>query len=412
MNTQRAEPNIADLINVNEQGSVEQSLGHLITSIRSYLDMDVAFISEFTSTHRIFRYVDAKSDNPIIKVGDSNLLEDSCCKKVVDCTLPQIIHNAAEHPEASKLEAVRELPLGAHISVPITLESGEVYGTFCCFSHRADQSLNERDLNMMRVFADLAAKQIHRDRSKYRQDKETSRSVQNVLNSDVLSIVYQPIYNIISGKIVGFECLSRFNTSPIRSPDVWFKVAAQVGLGVELELKAVQQALKALTILPDHLYVSVNISPETVVSGSIDAVFDNIPLGRVVLEVTEHAYVDQYGEFSKAISHLREKGLWLAVDDAGAGYASFRHILTLAPEVIKLDISIIRDIHTDIARRALTSAFVGFSQETNCKIVAEGVETALELQALKDLGVNYAQGYFLAKPMPIEAALTLLATSD
>lgn len=408
MNTLSVNTDISHLINVQDYVSVDHSLNILIASIRTYLDMDVAFISEFTDTHRIFRHVNSKSNKSIINVGDSDPLEESCCKKVVDCKLPQIIHDAVNHPEASKMEVVHKVPVGAHISVPITLSNGDVYGTFCCFSHYANRSLNERDLNMMRVFANIAAKQIEIDILKSKENEKLFRGIEYVINNDALSIVYQPIYNLTTQKIVGFESLSRFNTSPIRSPDIWFKEAQQVGLGVALEVKAVQQALQALTVLPHNLYISVNVSPETIISGAIDAVFEKIPLERVILEVTEHAYVSHYGDLATSLSHLRDNGLLLAVDDAGAGYASFRHILSLSPEVIKLDISITRDIHTDSARRALTSAFVGFSEQTNSKIVAEGVETALELEALKSLGVNFAQGYFLGKPMSIQDAIVLL----
>ncbi len=401
--------NLSSFINIQSYSSVDQTLKYLIAAIRSHLEMDVAFISEFSSTHRIFRYIDSKSKNPIIKVGGSDLLEDSFCKKVVDNELPQIIQNAMEHPQTSELPVVHAIHLGAHISVPITLESGEVYGTFCCFSHNPSWTLNERDLSMMRVFAAIAAKQIQNEILQSRENSKIVERIQSVLDSDALSIVYQPIYNLSTKKIVGFESLSRFNTLPDRTPDVWFKESAQVGLGIALEIKAVQMALKALSVFPDNLYISVNLSPETILSGSIDAVFENIPLERVILEVTEHAYVNHYGNLAQAINHLRDKKMWLAVDDAGAGFSSFRHILSLSPEVIKIDMSITRDINTDRARRALTSAFVGFSEETNCKIVAEGVETELELNALKGLGVNFAQGYFVGMPMTMSEAMTTLS---
>ena len=400
---------LSKLINIQSSESVEKTLQHLIATIRSHLQMDVAFISEFTSTHRIFRYVDCDSKIPILKVGGGDPLEDSCCKKIIDQHLPQIIHNAIEHPEASKIDAVLKVPVGAHISVPITLESGVVYGTFCCFSHNPDWTLNDRDLSMMRVFADIAAKQIQEQISKSNEHSEIYKRIELVLNNNDLSTVYQPIYNLTTKKVVGFESLSRFKTLPDRTPDKWFIESGKVGLGVALEIKAAQKALEALKVLPDDLYISVNVSPETILSGHINSVFENIPLERVVLEVTEHAYVKHYDELSQSINHLRDQNMWLAVDDAGAGFASFRHILSLSPEVIKLDTSISRNINFDSARRALTSAFVGFSHETNCKIVAEGVETELELETLMDLGVNYAQGYLLGTPMSISQAMHVVS---
>jgi EAL domain-containing protein (putative c-di-GMP-specific phosphodiesterase class I) len=128
-------------------------------------------------------------------------------------------------------------------------------------------------------------------------------------------------------------------------------------------------------------------------------------LNQLVLEITEHAIVYQYKEIATLLAPLRKRGLQIAVDDAGAGYASFRHILNLAPDRIKLDMSLTRNIDTDPARRALTVAFVQFSSDTGSELFAEGVETAAELATLQALGVRGAQGYFLGRPMSMDDVL-------
>ena len=131
-----------------------------------------------------------------------------------------------------------------------------------------------------------------------------------------------------------------------------------------------------------------------------DTLLQRIPsLDRLVLEITEHAAVDHYEAIAERLKTYRERGLKIAVDDAGAGYASFRHILNLGPNRIKLDMSLTRDIDADPARRALAAALIHFSAETGSTLVAEGVETAAELATLKELGVNKAQGYFLGRPI-------------
>lgn len=125
-----------------------------------------------------------------------------------------------------------------------------------------------------------------------------------------------------------------------------------------------------------------------------------------MLEVTEHASVSDYSLIAAELAPLRRKGLTLAVDDAGAGFASFRHILKLKPDVIKLDISLIHSIDTDIGCRALAAALIRFAEETGSKVVAEGVETAAELHVLRELGISLAQGYLLGRPLPTgEASL-------
>jgi EAL domain-containing protein (putative c-di-GMP-specific phosphodiesterase class I) len=114
--------------------------------------------------------------------------------------------------------------------------------------------------------------------------------------------------------------------------------------------------------------------------------------------MTEHAQVANYDELTAALQPHRTNGLRIAVDDAGAGYASFRHILRLEPELIKLDITITRDADSDPARSALAAALIGFAQNRGSSIVAEGVETAGELHEMRTLGATAAQGYYLGRP--------------
>jgi len=240
---------------------------------------------------------------------------------------------------------------------------------------------------------------------KGKQRDEKAKRIQSVISGDGLSIVYQPIINVAQDKVVGFESLTRFSATPLRGPDVWFNEAASVGMGAQLEMRAVELAMAALDSLPQDVYLSFNVSPEALINGDLRRVLEGMPLERLVLEITEHATIDEYSELTNALAPLRTQGLRLAVDDAGAGFASFRHILQLQPDIIKLDMSLTRDIDTDAARRALASALIRFAHETGSKIVAEGVETASELRVLRSLGVNKAQGYFLGRPAPLANAL-------
>jgi EAL domain-containing protein (putative c-di-GMP-specific phosphodiesterase class I) len=338
-------------------------------------------------------------------VGGADPLEASYCQRIVDGRLPELIQDATAVPAAMELRVTRALPVGAHLSVPIKLKDGSVYGTFCCFSFTPDLSLNQRDLGMMRVFADLAADVIERNLEKGKQRDEKAKRIQSVISGDGLSIVYQPIINVAQDKVVGFESLTRFSATPLRGPDVWFNEAASVGMGAQLEMRAVELAMAALDSLPKDVYLSFNVSPEALINGDLRRVLEGMPLERLVLEVTEHATIDEYSELTNALAPLRTQGLRLAVDDAGAGFASFRHILRLQPDIIKLDMSLTRDIDTDAARRALASALIRFAHETGSKIVAEGVETASELRVLRSLGVNKVQGYFLGRPAPLANAL-------
>ena len=237
-----------------------------------------------------------------------------------------------------------------------------------------------------------------RDRTTRAERREQVRRITEILTGDVLGMVYQPIIDLDSGIVVGEEALARFDCEPRQTPDVWFAEAADVGLAVELELLAIRLALEA-DIGPDQ-YLSLNASPTTAAAPALHELLGQSGYDRIVLEITEHAKVADYDALREALEVLRANGVRLAVDDAGAGFASLQHILLLRPEVIKLDISLTRGIDSDPVRRALALALVSFANELGATIVAEGIETAEEMQAIQDLGVRCGQGYYLGRPAP------------
>jgi EAL domain-containing protein (putative c-di-GMP-specific phosphodiesterase class I) len=384
------------------------SLGRMLDAIRRHMDMDVAFISEFQDGRRFFRHIDLGDSPMAIKPGDSDPLEDSYCLRVVDGRLPELIPDACANAEALKLPATRALPVGAHMSVPIRLTDGRIYGTFCCFSHVPDLTLTERDMGVMRVFADMAAGQIEQDIDDHQARQQLEDRISAIFQSNALRMVYQPIVDVATGRVVGFESLARFSSDPYRTPDIWFAEAGQVGRLAELESKAIAMALAGLAGLPVDVYLTVNASPETIIKGALADTLRGHPLERIVVEVTEHQAIERYEDISAAIAPLQGQGLRIAIDDAGAGYASFRHVLNLHPHIVKLDNSITRAIDVDRARRALAAALCGFAAETGCGIVAEGVETQAELEAVRALGIGKAQGYHLGRPMQFADAQALL----
>jgi EAL domain-containing protein (putative c-di-GMP-specific phosphodiesterase class I) len=167
-----------------------------------------------------------------------------------------------------------------------------------------------------------------------------------------------------------------------------------------LEMLALESALSAAASLPKDLYVAVNLSPRACLDDRVAGVLEggSIALDRIVLELTERHEVADYGQLGAALAPLRAAGLRVAVDDAGAGFASMRHIVELKPDLIKLDRDVIAGINADPRLRALGAAMVGFARELGACLVAEGVETEAELAAVKLLGMNPAQGYLLGIP--------------
>jgi EAL domain-containing protein (putative c-di-GMP-specific phosphodiesterase class I) len=378
--------------------SVDELIQEMLQSVRRVLGMQVAFVSEFEDGRRVFRYVDSDRNFNPIRVGQWDRLSASYCQLVVEGRLPELVTNAQNQPSVQHLAATRDLPVGAHLSVPIRFSGGEVYGTFCCFSQHPDESLNQRDLSALRLFAGFAARVLERRNAQETVNRNTCERVRRVLTDRRYGLVYQPIINVALNRLVGHEALAVFHASPKRSPDQWFAEAHQTGLGEELELALVRTALEPLEQFPEDSYISINLSPQTILGGQLEATLAPFDLSRVVLEVTEHTLVEDYTEIARHLSALRHHGLRLAVDDAGAGFASFRHILKLNPDIIKLDASLIQKIDIDKPSRALAAALIRFAEEIDCKIVAEGVETEAELAVLRDLRVNKAQGYLLGRP--------------
>ena len=222
--------------------------------------------------------------------------------------------------------------------------------------------------------------------------------IQKVIECESFRTVYQPVIELESGKTVGYEALARFTASPRLPPDRWFDDAVRTGLGLELELAVARRALQALPRMPDDTYLCINVSPAAAVSKEIERMCMQFAPHRIVLEITEHSFVDDYALLSERTRALRRLGVRLAIDDAGAGFASLRHVLRLEPDLIKLDMSIVHDIDIQLRHQSLASALLTFANGTSASILAEGIETQGEFETLKRLGVTYGQGHFLGYP--------------
>jgi GAF domain-containing protein len=153
-------------------GLVDGQIQQMLRAIRRHLGMDVGFIAEFRDGRRFFRHVDASQPDIPVKVGGSDPLEASYCHFVASGVFPELMQDAAQVPAAAAMPVTRDLPIGAHLSVPIRLPDGEIYGSFCCFSHKSDRTLNERDLALLKVFADVAGGVLHADAKAEKEGKE------------------------------------------------------------------------------------------------------------------------------------------------------------------------------------------------------------------------------------------------
>jgi EAL domain-containing protein (putative c-di-GMP-specific phosphodiesterase class I) len=192
---------------------------------------------------------------------------------------------------------------------------------------------------------------------------------------------------------------------------VKFHEADETGLGLQLEMACLTAAVRVATALPPDTWLSLNVSPALAMTVEPLLAILRDADREVVLEITEHVPIENYARLADALAILRGHAR-LAVDDAGAGYAGLRHILEVQPHFVKLDISLVRAVDTDPARRAMIGSMIAFAREVGCVLLAEGIETPGELATLRKLGVGLGQGYLLGRPGPVEAVGSLAGRRD
>ena len=367
---------------------------------RVHLGLDISWFSRFSGDVHILEQVSGDAARFNVSAGTKSPAFASYCSRVVAGELPNIIPDALADERTCDLPLTQYVGIGAYAGVPVVLPSGEVYGMLCCIGRDAHPEIDTGDVRFMRVLAGLLSDEVERKRPLEQVRTETLRRVTAAIGGVGLRMVYQPIVRLDTLRVVGAEALSRFDGGP-PTPDRWFREAAGVGLEAELETASLRLAVAALPLLPGDVYLSINASPELISVWAGRELPDEAPYERLLLEITEHVPIEDYDMLLAALKPLRERGVRVAIDDAGAGYSSFRHILRIKPDVIKLDISITRSVDQDASHRALATALISFAAEIDAGLVAEGVETMAEMETLQGLGAGFGQGYLFARPGPL-----------
>lgn len=376
----------------------------LLRSIGDQLGMDVAYIAEL-SDEQVFHFIEGDGASFGFRVAGAVPAEKTFCRRMVDGEIPSLICDAVNDPLVKDMRATEKAGIGAYLGVPIVLPDGTTYGSLCVMSHSARPDLDEQRVESLRLYAGLVGQYLGEVGAEVQAQAALRARVSGLIAERGIQVVFQPIVDLISRRTIGYEALSRF-PAPDRSPLRWFDDASLAGLSAELEFASVRAALNQLDRLPADAYLSLNFSPSVLNELprlDLDALAGRVPLERIVLEVTEQAPIDDYAKLGEALADIRRRGARLAIDDAGAGFASMRHIVSLRPDIIKLDISLIRDIDRDPSRRALAASIALFGAQTAASIVAEGIETEAELAALVELGIPYGQGYLLGRPAEMAA---------
>jgi diguanylate cyclase (GGDEF)-like protein len=229
-------------------------------------------------------------------------------------------------------------------------------------------------------------------------ERQTAEITEILSTPGAIKPAFQPVVALTTGRVVGYEALARFPSSPPRPPSAWFARAAACGLGPELEAAAIRAALEPLGREPGT-HLAINVSPSALTSEAVQTVLPT-DLTDIVIELTEHEVFATDESFARELRELRDRGASIAIDDAGAGYAGLKQVMWVQPDIVKLDRDLIRAIHADPARMALVESFVRFAHRVGATVCAEGIESLDDLQALANLDVPWGQGIALGKPDP------------
>jgi EAL domain-containing protein (putative c-di-GMP-specific phosphodiesterase class I) len=377
-------------------------LKRLLRLARTHLDMEIAMVSELRGDQYVIRTISGDGASMNLIADEPTPLANSFSVRVLAGTLPAVIPEARRHPVTRELAVTRELGIGSYVGVPLKGSDGTAVGMLCCLSRGPSPELGAQAARFLSLIAELVTDHLESPAARANTAvRSEGVRLHSVLDAGFIRMVFQPVIRLDGGLPVAYEALARFDDPAFPTPAHAFTAAARAGIGVELELLAVEQALAQLPGMPAGTWLGVNLSAEALVVPAVQEALLRYADRQIGVEITEHTEVHDYDLLIAVTDRLRAAGIQIGVDDAGAGYASFRHILKLRPSVIKLDLEIVRDVDTDPVRRALTRSLVTFAAEVGAALVAEGIETAAELATLQALGVGFGQGYLFARPGPL-----------
>lgn len=381
-----------------EGSETQKSLLGLLSAARHRLGMEMAWLDRRTHDHGLVTdLVDAQPDLPGLVPG------------FVDCSPGTIAGEAMRHHEPFAVATadrcaqpeVRDLArrngAGSYVGAPVVLCNGSVYGILGCASRAPLATVRDRDASFLALVASVLADCLWPSPATAHTRDQIWLRVQALLDRGGPEIAYQPVYDVRDGSVAVVEALSRFPAGS-SCPERWFLDAETVGLGGELETAAVRNALRVLPDLPRSAVLAVNASPAVITSRGLNGLFAAIPAGNLVVEVTEHARIDDYSTVRAVREELRGQGIQIALDDFGAGYCGLQRMLELRPDYVKIDRALISKIDVDPAYETLARTVVTLCDEIEASIIAEGVESAEQLDRVAAVGIRYAQGFHLARP--------------
>jgi EAL domain-containing protein (putative c-di-GMP-specific phosphodiesterase class I) len=368
----------------------EHEIDRILAYVRHHLAMEVAWISRATDAGQLIEAIDGEG-------------------KLLGLQLGSALPWSAEGEPSSG----GPWSAGAVALAPLRHSDGRLYGYLGCMSQEPRPWLRVRDDEFLQLAAALLAPNLDAHEIERHRRGTIGARIQTVLDAGGPDIVYQPIRSLSEQRTVAFEAFSRFpmGEGPC-TPDGWFAEAAEVGLDTALEVAAVRSALSALHWTEPHHRIAINSSAANLRHPRMLTELNRHDMRRVIIEITEHDLVQDYNQLRAVTRVLQDLGASIAVDDAGTGHAGFTHLIEIRPDIIKLDHQLVHAIDADSVRAAMATALLRFAKDIGATVVAEGIETAGELQTVTRLEIDYAQGYHIARPTALPQTLEALGRPD
>jgi EAL domain-containing protein (putative c-di-GMP-specific phosphodiesterase class I) len=387
----------ASLGRLRRGSSAEETAALVAEEIRSAMNVAVAAIHAFvpdTDGPTAVALGIAPGEGAPIAVGE-RLPAERVATLLERAETGPWVEEWPDHPaKSSFIEGWRRM--GFEIGAYVPLRSGDnVIGILVVGTRDVGLETWARQLPAIIEYAVVAAALLAPDIEQLRADGDVAATISRVIERREFSSVFQPVVELGSGAVVGYEALTRFTDGT--RPDLRFADAMAVGMGPDLERATLEASFEAAGPLPASAWLSVNVSPSVVLDRrTLPALLDRWAW-LTVLEVTEHEPIGDYTAFRAALDALGPRAR-LAVDDAGAGFSGLRHILELRPQFVKLDIELVRNVDHDPARQALIAGMAHFAAQADVTLIAEGIETEAERRALRTLGVSLGQGFLFGRP--------------
>lgn len=372
-------------------------LVELLDVLRRSLRMDVAWLGRLQGDELVLQVASGDLGRFGLTLGARVSQNHSLYGRILTGDLPAFLPDVRADPRTSQLPPAQIFGVGSYAAAPITDSEERLYGMLGCVATRPCPTLREDDRGFLRMLASFVSEFVIDLRQLWNERSEVWRQIRTLLDRGEPEAVFQPVVELATGRVVAVEGLARF-PSDAAEPQDMFAAAVGVGLRRELEMAAIHNTLRALPDIPDDILLTVNASPDTVTGGLADVVLGTGAPQRVAVEITEHEYIGDDHNLLLAAEALRGHGTHIAVDDVGSCYSGLEQLLHLRPDFIKMDGFITRGINLDPARRAVAAGLTRVAAEIGGKMVAEGIETRAEFDAVVAAGIPFGQGYLLGRP--------------